>query len=267
MQTRGRGRMGQAGSASGGCSRGRDGQVIGRLSAPGSRGADKGQSSRGRRTVRPRSASLQTRWTCRRHANTNAGPSERWSRMTIWGDQIYVGRTRHNPKILQHPLMALRLVMLLRTIVDQILMERWKEQQPIVCKNHNCNCCRDLYWREKGACGEPTKAFKSYRPLRIYYDKGLNNAEKYAAFLRHVYDENEAIQGQAYAVSGDSFDPSESSSSCADRDMEQWELNGYAKSMPSKPADYMSDEDTSSDSGNGFENLCQDWSKNEEWCA
>jgi hypothetical protein len=54
-------------------------------------------------------------------------PVERRPRVMIRGDQIYVGRTRLNPKILQHPLMALRPVMPLRTIVDQILMERWKE--------------------------------------------------------------------------------------------------------------------------------------------
>jgi hypothetical protein len=72
------------------------------------------------------------------------------------------------------------------------------------------------------------------------------------------------MQGEGYAVSGNSFDPSESSSSSTDRDREQRELNDYAESMPSRPADYMSDEDTSSDSRNGFENLCQDWSNNEE---
>jgi hypothetical protein len=173
----------------------------------------------------------------------------------IRGDQIYVGGTRLNPKILKYPLMALRPVMPLRTIVDQILMELWKERQPIVRENHDCDCCRDPYRRGEGACGELTKAFKSRRPLCIHYDRGLNNAERYATFLRHAYDENEAVQGEGYAVSGDSFDPSESSSSCADRDREQWELNDYAESMPSRPADYMSDENTSR---NGFENLCWD---------
>jgi hypothetical protein len=176
----------------------------------------------------------------------------------IQGDQIYVGRTRLNLKILQHPLMALRPVMPLRTIVDQILMERRKERQPIVLENHDCDYYRDPYRRREGACGEPTKALKSRRPLRIHYDKGLSNAEKYAAFLQHAYDENEAVQGEGYAISGNSFDPSESSSSCADRDREHQELNDYVENMPSRPADYMSDEDTSSDSGNGFENLCRD---------
>jgi hypothetical protein len=252
MPTRGRGRAG------GGRGRGRDGPAVGGSTAPGSRGADEGQSSRGRRTMRPRSASPQIRRIRRRQANANAGPSERRPRVMIWGDQIYVGRTQLNPKILQHPLMALRPVMPLRTIVDQILMERWKERQPIVCENHDCDCCRDPYRRGEGACGEPTKAFKSRRLLHIHYDRGLNNAERYAAFLRHAYDENEAVQREGYAVSGDSFDPSESSLSCADRDREQRELNDYVDSMPSRPADYMSEEDTSSDSGNGFENLCRD---------
>jgi hypothetical protein len=114
--------------------------------------------------------------------------------------------------------MALRPVMLLRTIVDQILMEHWKERQPIVRENHDCDYCKDPYRRGEGACGEPTKTFKSRRPLRIHYDRGLSNTEKYAAFLRHAYDENEAVQGKGYAISGDSFNPSESSSSCADRD-------------------------------------------------
>jgi hypothetical protein len=252
MPTRGRGRAGR------GRGRGRDGPATVGSTAPGSQGTDEGQSSRGRRIVRPRSASLQTRRTCRRQANADAGPSERRPRVMIRGDQIYVGRTQLNPKILQHPLMALRPVMPLRTIVDQILMERWKERQPIKRENHDCDYCRDPYQRGEGACGEPTKAFKSRRPLRIHYDRGLNNAERYAAFLRHAYDKNEAVQGEGYAVSGDSFDPSESSSSGADRNREQRELNNYAESMPSRPADYMSHEDTSSDSGNGFENLCRD---------
>jgi hypothetical protein len=252
MPTRGRGRAGR------GHGQGRERPAAGGSSALGSRAADEGQSSRGRGTVRPRSASPQTRRTRRRQANADAGPSKRRPRVMIRGDQIYVGRTRLNPKILQHPLMALRPVMPLRTIVDQILMERWKERQPIKRENHDCDCCRDPYRRREGACGEPTKAFKSRRPLCIHYDRGLNNAERYAAFLRHAYDKNEAVQGEGYAVSGDSFDPSESSSSGADRDREQLELNDYAENMPSRPDDYMSDEDTSSDSGNGFENLCRD---------
>ena len=134
-------------------------------------------------------------------------------------------------------------------------MERWKERQPIVPYNHNCDCYKVPYRRGEGSCGEPTKAFKSSRPLCIHYEKGLSNAERYAAFLRHVYDENE---GDGYAVSGNSFDPSESSLSGVDRDREQQELNDYVESMPSKLSDYMSDENTSSDSGDGFENLCRD---------
>ena len=70
--------------------------------------------------------------------------------------------------------------------------------------------------------------------------------------------------GEGYAVSGDSFDPSESSLSSADKDKEQQQLNDYIESMPSRPTDYMSNEDTSIDLRNGFENLCQDWSKNKD---
>jgi hypothetical protein len=166
MPTHGRGRVGR------GRGRGRGGPAAEGSTAPGSRRLDEGQSSRGRGTVRPRSASPQTRRTRRRQANVDAGPSERRPKVKIRGDQIYVGRTRLNPKILQHPLMALRSVMPLRTIVDQILMERWKERQPIKRENHDCDCCRDPYQRGEGACGEPTKAFKSHRPLRIHYDRG-----------------------------------------------------------------------------------------------
>ena len=208
--------------------------------------------------MQPRSASPQTRQIRRRQANADSGPNERWLRVRIQGDQIYVEKTRLNPKILKHLLMALRPMMPPRTIQDQILMECWKERQPIVCENHNCDYCRDLDQRGEGSCGEPIKAFKSCRPLRIHYNRGLSNAERYAAFLRHAYDENEAMQGEGYAVSGDSFDPSESSSSSTDRNREQQQLNDYVESMPSKPADYISDEDTSSDSRNSFENLCQD---------
>jgi hypothetical protein len=138
IPTHGRGRTGRAGSTRGGRGRGaarltrgntnRSLTAVGGSTAPGSQGVDAGQSSRGRGTVRPRSASPHTRWTCRRQANVDAGPSERRPRMMICGDHIYVERTRLNPRILQHPLMALRPVMPLRTIVDQILMKRWKEQ-------------------------------------------------------------------------------------------------------------------------------------------
>ena len=258
MQTRGRGRAGRAASVRRGRGRGRDGQQAGGSSAPVGQGADEGQSSRGRGTKRPRSASPQTRPKKRRRVDEDSGPSDRRPRVYIRGDNIYVGKTRLNPKILKHPLMALRPVMPLRTIVDQILMERWKERQPIRRENHACDCCRDPYRFGEGSCGEPTKAFKSRRPLRIHYGRGLSNAQWYAAFLRHAWDESEAVQGEGYEISGDSFDPSNSSSSGDDRDRKQIELNDYVESKPSRPADYMSDEDTSSDSGNGFENLCRD---------
>ena len=155
--------------------------------------------------------------------------------------------------------MALRPMMLLRTVVDQILMEHWKERHLLCVKIMICDCCRDPYRREEGACGEPTKSFKSCRPLRIYYNRGLSNAKRYATFMRHAYNENEAVQGEGYVVSGDSFNPSELSLSYADRYSEQRELDNFGSSLPSRPADYMSDKDTSSDSENGFENLCRDW--------
>ena len=63
--------------------------------------------------------------------------------------------------------MALRLVMLLQNIVDQILIERWKERQPIVQANHDCDCCYAPYCRGEGYCREPAKAFQSLRPVRI----------------------------------------------------------------------------------------------------
>jgi hypothetical protein len=154
--------------------------------------------------------------------------------------------------------MALRPIMPLRNIVDQILMEQWKERQPIVRANRDCDCCVVLYRRGKGYCGEPTKAFRTRRLVRIHYDKGLSNAERYAAFLRHAYDENEAVAEEGYTVSGDSFDPSVSSSSSVERHREQREEIDYGSSMPSRPAHYMSDENTSSNSGNGFENLAND---------
>ena len=208
--------------------------------------------------MRPRSTSLQTWRTCRRKTNVDAGSSERWPRVKIQGNQIYIGRIRLNPKILKHPLMALRLVLPLKTIVDHILIECWKERQPIVHENHNSNYCRDPYRKREGSCNKPTKIFKSCRPLCIHYDRGLNNVERYVAFLQHAYDENEAKQGEGYVVSSNSFDSSESSLSSTDRDKEQRELNDYAENMPSRPTDYPFDEDTPSDSRNGFENLCRD---------
>jgi hypothetical protein len=73
--------------------------------------------------------------------NRDASPSERQPQVAIRGGQLYVGWTRLNPKILEHPLMALRPVMPLQNIIEQILMERWKERQPIVRANQECDCC------------------------------------------------------------------------------------------------------------------------------
>jgi hypothetical protein len=80
MPTRGRGRAG------GGRGRGQDGPAAGGSTIPGSRGLDEGQSNRGRGTVRPRSASPQTKQIHRRQANVDAGPSKRQPRVMIRGD-------------------------------------------------------------------------------------------------------------------------------------------------------------------------------------
>jgi hypothetical protein len=61
-----------------------------------------------------------------------------------------------------------------------------------------------------------------------------------------------------YVVSGHSFDTSELSSSSIERYREQRDLDNYSSSMPSRPAHYISDEDTSSGSGYGFKNLVWD---------
>jgi hypothetical protein len=124
--------------------------------------------------------------------------------------------------------------------------------------NQDCDCCVVPYRRGEGYCGEPAKAFRTRRPHCIHYDRGLSNAEPYAAFMRHAYDENEAVAGEGYTVSGNSFDPNVSSSSSVERHREQCEEADYGSSMPSRPAHYISDEDTSSNSGNGFENLAND---------
>jgi hypothetical protein len=73
--------------------------------------------------------------------------------------------------------------------------------------------------------------------------------------MRQAYDESEAVVGEGYQVSGDSIDPSKSSSSNIERYREQLEIDNYNSNMPTRPAHYMSNEDTSSDSGNGFDNL------------
>jgi hypothetical protein len=232
--------------------------AIGGPSAPRGQNPEVGQSSRRRRIVRRQSASPQTRWTCRRQTNANAGPNERRPRVMIRENQLYIGRTRLNPRISEHPLMTLRPVMPLRTIVDQILMDWWRARQPIVRTSQDCDCVVVLYRRDEGYCGEPTKAFWTRRSLRIHYDRGLSDAERYAAFMQHAYDKSKAFVGEGYQISGNSFDPSESSSFSTGRYREQREIDDYGSSMPTRPVHYMSDEDTSSDFGNGFENLAQD---------
>jgi hypothetical protein len=76
--------------------------------------------------------------------------------------------------------------------------------------------------------------------------------------MRHAYDESEAVAGEGYQVSGDSFDPSKSSSSNTERYREQREIADHGSNIPTRPHEYMFDEDTSSNSGNGFENLSRD---------
>jgi hypothetical protein len=163
----------------------------------------------------------------KRQTNGEASLSERRPRVMIRGNQLYIGRTRLNPRTLQHPLMAVRPVMLLRTIVDQILIKRWRVRQPIVRASQECDCAVASYGRGEGYCGEPAKAFRSRWPVRIYYDRGLSNAERNVAFMRHAYDKNEAAVVEGYQVSGDSFDPSESTSSSTERYREQREINEY----------------------------------------
>ena len=104
--------------------------------------------------------------------------------------------------------MTLRPVMPLRNIIDQILMEQWKERQSIVRANHDYNCYVVPYRR-----GEPAKAFRTRRHVCIYYDRGLSNAKHYAAFMQYAYDEIEAVAREGYAVSNDSYNRSVSSSS------------------------------------------------------
>lgn len=92
----------------------------------------------------------------------------------------------------------------------------------------------------------------------IYYERGLTNTKQYAAFVQHTYDENEAIIGEGYGVSSDSFKSNKSSSSSVDQHRVEQEIDDYKNNMPSKLAHYISDEDISSDLGNGFKNLARD---------
>jgi hypothetical protein len=157
----GRGSRGRRAACCTGANTNRSLAAVGEPSVPRGQSPETGQLSRGRGIVRQRSASPQTRQTRRRQTNGEAGPSKKRPRVMIRGNQLFVGRTRLNPRILQHPLMALRPVMPLRTIVDQILMERWKARQPIVRANRDCDCVVTPYRRGKGYYEEPAKAFRS----------------------------------------------------------------------------------------------------------
>jgi hypothetical protein len=95
-------------------------------------------------------------------------------------------------------------------------MEWWRERHPIVRANQEYDYRVAPYQRGEGYCGEPTKAFQSQRPLCIHYERGLCNTKRYDAFMWHVYDKKEVVVGEEYAISGNSFDPSESSLSSVD---------------------------------------------------
>ena len=76
--------------------------------------------------------------------------------------------------------------------------------------------------------------------------------------MQYAYENNEAVAKARYAISSDLFDLSMSSSSNIERHREQCEEADYGSSMPSRPTPYMSNEDTSSNSGNGLKNLVRD---------
>ena len=76
--------------------------------------------------------------------------------------------------------------------------------------------------------------------------------------MRHAYNKKKAAIGEGYQVSSDSFDMSELTSSNTERYQEQRKIDDYDSSIPTRPHEYMSDEDISSNSGNGFENLARD---------
>jgi hypothetical protein len=76
--------------------------------------------------------------------------------------------------------------------------------------------------------------------------------------MQYAYDENEAVVGEGYQVSGDSFDPRKSTSSSTERYREQREIDDYGSSIPTRPHEYLSDVYKSSNSRNRFENLARD---------
>ena len=76
-------------------------------------------------------------------------------------------------------------------------------------------------------------------------------------YATYIWREQSCSQ-EGYIVSSDSFDPNISSLSNVEWHKVQREEVDYGSSMPSKLAHYMSDEDTSSNSGNGFKNLAND---------
>ena len=64
--------------------------------------------------------------------NVDVGPNERRLQVMIKGNQLYIGWTCLNPSILELLVMALRPVMPLKTIIDQIFIEQWRARQAIM---------------------------------------------------------------------------------------------------------------------------------------
>ena len=92
----------------------------------------------------------------------------------IKGNQLFVGRICLNPKIFQHLVMALRLIMPIRSIIDHILIERWKARQPIVRASQDCLCVKTEIGRQLHKYGLHVKwkssnsiQFLSYKIIEI----------------------------------------------------------------------------------------------------
>jgi hypothetical protein len=87
--------------------------------------------------------------------------------------------------------------------------------------------------------------------LRIHFDAGISQLEREAARIVQAVDFTEAVEGDGYVISGGSFH-GDSSSSDDGRSALRWEFNNISSSSSDCPR---YDEETSSGSGNGFENL------------
>jgi hypothetical protein len=137
MPTQSRGRGGRSSSIRGrrgrrGAPRGNTNRALttaGRPAAPRDQSPDTGQSSRGRGTVRRRSASPQTRRIRKRQTNGDASPSERRLRVAIKRGQLYIGRTQLNPKILEHLLSCCKQLHYVKIIIWMQKMGLWGNPQ------------------------------------------------------------------------------------------------------------------------------------------